>query len=185
MPDKPPLERLMNELAAPLFAWASLRLRPALGRHVGPEDVVQEVWLRVLRIYDHSFVPGRGTARGFVFAVAKIVLLEVERHAARTAEREAARGGTSWQVAVGQVPETITSLTQRLSRDERVQRFLDQVGQLDDDERLLLLYCGMEDLPQREAAQRLAVSADVAAKRWQRLVERVQHWGSARDLLAG
>ena len=144
---------------------------------------MQEIWLRVVGIYEQSFQPGKGTPRAFVFAVAKLVLLEVERHAYASEQKEAVPGGTTWQMAIGQLPNEVTSLTQRLSRDERVQRFVAQVNLLDENDRRLLLFCGMEDLSQREAAERLGLSTEATAKRWQRLVERVRTWGVAQDLL--
>jgi RNA polymerase sigma factor (sigma-70 family) len=184
IPDRPPLGRLCNELGPALYAWVGLRLPARLRGRVAVEDVVQEIWLRVIRIYEESFQPGNGTPRAFVFAVAKLVLLEVERHAYASAQKESAPGGTTWQQAIGQLPNEVTSLTQRLSRDERLQRFVAQVNLLDEDDRRLLLFCGMEDMSQREAAERLGLSTDAAAKRWQRLAERLRSWESARDLLA-
>lgn len=184
-PDRRPLAQLCTELGPALYAWACLRLPSGLRSCVAVEDVVQEVWLRVIRIYGRSFDPGKSSPRAFVFAVAKLVLLEIERSAQGRAAHEATPGGTAWQRAVGQLPEEVTSLTQRLSRDERIQRFVAQVRLLDEEDRLLLLFCGMEDLPQREAAQRLGLSTDATAKRWQRLTERLRGWDAARDLLVG
>jgi len=183
-PERPPLARLCNDLGPALYAWTCLRLPARLRGRVAVEDVVQEIWLRVVGIYEQSFQSGSGSPRAFVFAVAKLVLLEVERHAYAREQKAATPGGTTWQKAIGQLPNEVTSLTQRLSRDERVKRFLAQVELLDEDDRRLLLFCGMEDMSQREAAERLGLSTDAAAKRWQRLAERLRSWESARDLLA-
>ena len=182
---RPDLEQLVTELCPALFAWAQLRLPAALRPIVAVEDVVQEIWLRVVRIYQHSFRPGQGSPRAWVFAVAKLVLLEVERAAHGRARRGSAPGGTTWQRAVAAVPDSVTSLTQRLSRDERIRRFVERVQELDDDDRRLLVFCGIEEMPQHEAARRLGLSAEAAAKRWQRLRERARGWDSVQDLLTG
>jgi RNA polymerase sigma-70 factor, ECF subfamily len=184
-PERPDLTQLVTELCPALMAWAQVRLPAHLRGQVAAEDLVQEIWLRVVRIYQHSFQPGNGSPRAWVFAVAKLVLLEVERAAYERNQRGAAPGGTTWQRAIAQVPEVVTSLTQRLARDERVQAFVARVQQLDEDDRRLLIFCGIEDMPQHDAAERLGLSLDAAAKRWQRLRERIRSWGVAQDLLAG
>lgn len=183
-PVRPELATLVAELGSALAAWTHLRLPKELRGAVSTDDVVQEVWLRVVRIYATSFRPEVSTPRAWVFAVAKLVLLEVERHASDRLRREPAPGGSTWQRSVGELPADITSLTQRVSRDERVQRFIARVAELDDDDRRLLLHCGVEAMPQVEAAGRLGLTADVAAKRWQRLRLRVREWGVAQDLVA-
>jgi RNA polymerase sigma factor (sigma-70 family) len=184
-PERPDLARLVTELCPALFAWARLRLPAALRATVAVEDLVQEIWLRVVRIYQHAFEPGAGSPRSWVFAVAKLVLLEVERQAYDHARQGAAPGGTTWQRAVAAVPEAVTSLTQRLARDERIERFVVKVNELDEDDRRLLVFCGIEDMTQQEAALRLGLSTDAAGKRWQRLRDRVRSWGIVQDLLAG
>jgi RNA polymerase sigma factor (sigma-70 family) len=183
-PDRPELTELVSELGPALAAWAQLRLPTALRGMVVVDDIVQEVWLRIVRIYATSFRPERSSPRAWVFAVAKLVLLEVERAAGERQQREPAPGGTSWQRSVGELPAQITSLTQKVASDERIARFVARMQELDEDDRRLLLFCGVEAMPQVEAARRLGLSEDVAAKRWQRLRARVQTWGAAQELLA-
>jgi RNA polymerase sigma factor (sigma-70 family) len=183
-PDRPELAGLVRDLGASLAAWAQLRLPHSLRRVVSVDDVVQEVWLRVVRIYATSYEPQRSSPRAWVFAVAKLVLLEVERTAGEQQRREPAPGGSSWQRSVGELPEQITSLTKRVASDERIAHFVARMQELDEDDRRLLLFCGLEAMPQVEAAQRLGLSAAAAAKRWQRLRARVQTWGAAQELLA-
>jgi RNA polymerase sigma-70 factor, ECF subfamily len=184
-PERPDLTQLVTQLCPALLAWTQLRLPVSLRAIVAVEDLVQEVWLRVVRIYQHSFRPGGGSPRAWVFAVAKLVLLEVERAAYERAQHGAAPGGTTWQRAIAEIPEQVTSLTQRLARDEHIQRFVARVQELDEDDRQLLVFCGIEDMTQVEAAQRLGLSADAAQKRWQRLRGRVRSWGVVQDLMVG
>lgn len=148
-----------------------------------PEDVAQEVWLRAVRIYETAFDPARSSARAWLFAIAKNILLEVQRAASRSRERPA-DGSTTRLLALEQVPASITTITARVSRDEGVRQFLARVEGLLDDDRKLLLYCGMEDLTLREAAERLGIDHEVASKRWQRLRARIAQWRISRDLVA-
>ncbi len=182
-PRAPALEELFRSIAPSLVAWASIRIPEHLRSQVTPEDLAQEVWLRAVRIYATSFDPARSSARSWLFGLAKNILLEAQRAALRHRERPA-EGRTSKLMALEQVPESITSFTARIGRDEGVRQFLVYVDGMSEDDRKLLLYCGMEDLPLREAAERLGVDLEVASKRWQRLRTRLAELRVSRDLLA-
>jgi DNA-directed RNA polymerase specialized sigma24 family protein len=55
--------------------------------------------------------------------------------------------------------------------------------ELDADERLLLAQVGLEGVSFAEAGERLGLSRDATAKRWQRLRARLEEQPRARDLL--
>jgi RNA polymerase sigma factor (sigma-70 family) len=167
-----------------LYAWAKLRIRPEYRRVVSPEDLVQEVWLRAAGIFS-GFDAAKQSFRGWIFTVAKNVLFEVQRKAWRHTRESTPEGSTSRLRALGDVPADVTSLTQRVQRDEGVRMFLDRVAQLDDDDRKTLIHCGLEELSLREAAERLDVTRDAVAKRWQRLRERIREWRIPDGLVAG
>jgi len=80
------------------------------------------------------------------------------------------------------MPESVTSISSRLGRDEAVQRFLAYVEELDPEERRLLLYCGLEGYSSREAAERLGILPDTALKRWQSLRARLRESGTLKAL---
>jgi DNA-directed RNA polymerase specialized sigma24 family protein len=63
----------------------------------------------------------------------------------------------------------VTSATRRIARNDALTKFLLRVQALDEDDRALLVHCGLEGLTAGEAAERLGISRDAAAKRWQRL----------------
>src|SRR6185436_18112188 len=50
LPGQVDLERLATDLCPALYAWARLRLPASLRNLISAEDVVQEVWLRVVRL---------------------------------------------------------------------------------------------------------------------------------------
>ncbi len=176
------VDALYREHAAALFAWACLRTR-GLRPFVSPEDLTQEVWVRATRA-----APARserhGPPRAWLFTIAKHALYEVRRTAERLRREGASSGSTSRLLAMGQVPVDITSLTQRVARDDAVQQFLRRVETLDDDDRMLLIHVGLEDLPQTEAAARLGIGYDALAKRWQRLRADVRTWPGAAGLVS-
>jgi RNA polymerase sigma factor (sigma-70 family) len=177
------LEELFHRLAPALIAWASLRIPQQIRTLVSPEDLAQEVWLRAARIYSTSFDPVSSSPRAWLFAVAKNVLLEAKRSALRLRERSA-DGSTSRLLALEEVPASISSFTKRLAREDSIQKFLARVAEMSEDERSLLLYCAMEGLSLREAAERLGIDLEAATKRWQRLRARIAEWPSSREFLA-
>lgn len=175
------IDRLYPPLAPALLAWANLRLPAAVRHLVLPEDLAQEVWLRAIELFD-SFDGTRGTFRGWLFAVAKNVLLEVQRRAIRCRGEQGAGGSSSRLAVLHEVPEEVTSLTRRVARDEQVLRFVQQISRLDDKDRMTVIHCGLEELSLTEAAQRLGEAYDTTAKRWQRLRQRMRSWGDLLEL---
>lgn len=185
--DEPPspavdVEALYREHAAALYAWASLRLGPRLLRLVSPTDLAQEVWLRAARAAG-SYEAEHGPPRAWLFTIAKHVLYELHRAAQRRSRELAADGATARLLALDAVPVEVTSLTQRLARDDAIASFLQRVGALDEDDRQLLLHVGLECMSHDEAAARLGVSHAALTKRWQRLRGRIRDWPAARHVV--
>lgn len=178
------LTRLYPPLAPALVAWASLRLSPALRRAVSPEDLAQEVWLRAFEVFG-SYDPARASFRAWLFAVGKNVLLEAQRRSLRFGRELAADGSSTRVHALQGVPDDVSSLTRRISRDERVRDFVQRLAELDDKDRMTAIHCGLEELSLVEAAQRLGESHEATGKRWQRLRERMRGWAGALDLVGG
>jgi RNA polymerase sigma factor (sigma-70 family) len=180
-----PVERLFRELAPALITWASLRLSPSVRHHVSPEDLAQEVWVRAIHIYDRSFDAARMSARSWLFAVAKNVLLEVQRAVGRLRAEQGADGHTTRCRALAEVPESVTSFTERIARGDAVKNFLSRAAELDEDDRRLLIHRGFEELPLHQVAALLGIQIDAATKRWQRLRSRIGQWPVGDDLLVG
>lgn len=178
------LARLYPPLAPALIAWANVRLGPNLRRMVSPDDLAQEVWLRAFEVFG-SFDPMRSSFRAWLFAVAKRVLLEAQRRSLRVGREVAADGSSTRVMALHGVPDDVSSLTRRISRDERVHDFVQRLGELDDKDRMTVIHCGLEELSLAEAAQRLGESHEATGKRMQRLRERMRGWAGALDLVGG
>ena len=182
-PAAPAFAQLYPAVAPALHAWASMRLGSGDRGRIAPEDLTQEVWLRAFEIFA-KFDAARMAFRPWLFAVAKHVLLEVRRRLRHARPEQAALGSTSRLLALDQVPEEVTSISRRLAKDEALQRFLDRLHQLDPVELQTALHCGIEGMPQAEAAARLGELPATTAKRWQRLREHMRTWGAPLGLLA-
>ena len=72
-----------------------------------------------------------------------------------------------------------------LFRDEGLAAFRLEVDALPEEERKLVVHCGLEGLPLGEVAERLGISTEAAGKRWQRLRARLAESSLPEHLLAG
>jgi RNA polymerase sigma-70 factor (ECF subfamily) len=185
---------LYARVAPAILAWVHVRLGPAARRRLDPEDVVQEVWLRALKAFP-GFDPARGNFRCWIFKVTKYELLDTFRWlaaASRRGEQAAAPESRAAEASAGsamrgpimgpgprrerspsQIPDDVSSFTRRIAREEGLLRFLGEVESLPEADRELLLICGFEGRPTTEAAELLELSHEAAAKRWQRLRQRL------------
>lgn len=169
-------------VAPALHAWAAMRLGSDRNR-IAPDDLTQEVWLRACQIFDR-FDPDRMEFRQWLFAVAKNVLLEVRRQLRHTRQEQAAEGSSDRIQALDQMAADATSISRRAARDEDVRRFVARLHQLEPIALQTVLHCGIEGMPQAEAAARIGESPATTAKRWQRLREQMRSWGAPLGMLA-
>jgi len=172
--------RAYPDLAPALRAWAVLRCRGPLGRALEPDDLVQEVCLEAMAA-EERFDPARGEFRPWLFGIASRVASNALRRLARGRLLPA---DTSLASRTGRLPADVTTVSRRVRHDEAVSAFLRDLDELDEDDRRLLVHRGIEALEHAEIAALLGISAENAAKRWQRLRERVAAWPTARSVLA-
>lgn len=156
---------LCERVLPALYGWAQLRVGRGLRRSLDPEDLVHEVWARALARFE-EFDASR-SFRAWLFGIARNVLLETLRDAQRS--REAGAEASQARRAIDEAPDTVTSFTRRLARDEALARFLARVRELGEDEQTLVRMCGLEGATMKEAALRLGIGEEAAKKRWQRL----------------
>ena len=112
------------------------------------------------------------------------MLLEAVR-ASRLAQRQ--RGGpgpTTRLFALHNLPDSATAVSRRMASDESIDAFTARVRGLEQEEQKLVLHCGLEGLPYKDVAQRMELSTDAVAKRWQRLRARLVQLGLPQHLLA-
>jgi RNA polymerase sigma-70 factor (ECF subfamily) len=179
--DRARFHDLYERIAPALYAWASIRIRPTLRGALDPEDVVQEVWSRAWNAFG-SFDPQTTSFRAWIFRTAKNVMLEGFRKAQRGARGEA--GPTTRAFQLANVPDPATAISQRVARDDGIQKLLKWVAELSEDERTLFVHVGLEGLSYTEAGERMGLPKDTVAKRWQNLRARLVQFGAPRDLVA-
>jgi RNA polymerase sigma factor (sigma-70 family) len=161
----------MEAMSPRLLVWVRLRL----GSHVRtePEDVVQEVWCRVLDRF-HAFDPASRSFEGWVFNIAKFILLETVRRS-RIHERVRLTEGRSSMVRIlHEVPESITTMTHKVARREGMQEFTHALSQLEPDDQKLYVLCGLENRKHADVAAQLGIGKEAVTKRWQRLRVRLR-----------
>ncbi|MBK8975014.1 MAG: sigma-70 family RNA polymerase sigma factor [Planctomycetes bacterium] len=169
-------------IAPALFAWATRHASQTLRARLEIEDLLQEVWLRAYRQHK-GFIGDAAAFRSWIFAIAKLVMLEIQRRMHRLQRLGMGAGATSRWMSVEALPASITRITQRLSRDESVRALLDHVAGMSREDQELVSYCGLEGATCAEAARRLGIREDAAIKRWQRLRARLRDSGFAHAWL--
>jgi RNA polymerase sigma factor (sigma-70 family) len=174
---------LYERIAPALYTWADIRIRPTVRAWIDPGDLVQEVWCRALRSFD-QFDAETGSFRYWIFRVAKNVLLEAIRKTSSPGFRAQNPGTTTRLLLLNQVPDVVTGVSLRLSRQEELGRFRDWVKELERTDRELLLHHGIEGLSHAEVAERLELGTEAVAKRWQRLRERLEQQAVPQEVLA-
>ncbi len=163
--------------AAPaLYAWARLRVKPALRKRLDPEDLVQEVCCRAYQGFDR-FDPARGPFRGWLFGIGNRVLQGLLLELGRDPRAASQRGPGPGDDALAAVPDEATSISRRAARDERLAAFCEWVDGFDPDERGILVHRGLERRSHEEVAALLGLSEEVVKKRWQRLLARLRERG--------
>jgi RNA polymerase sigma factor (sigma-70 family) len=174
---------LYERIAPALYTWAEIRIRPSVRAWIDPGDLVQEVWCRALRILDR-FDPEKVPFRYWIFRVAKNVLLEATRKVSGPEGRAQTPGTTSRMNVLAEVPDSVTGISLRLSRNEELERFRDWVRELEAEERDLLLHHGLEGLSHEQVATRMQLGVEAVAKRWQRLRRKLEEQALPREVLA-
>ncbi len=165
---------LYDRVEPALYAWTRLRLLSS--PDIGVEDVLQEVWLRALQGIE-SYEPAR-SFRSWVLGIAKnVVLQHYEKRSSDLARSSGSGGSKSSEGAIFEIAATTTSVSMRVSRDLTLQRFLAYVEELEEDERVLVLHCGLEEQTHAQVADRLGISVDAVGKRWQSLRARLRTSG--------
>jgi DNA-directed RNA polymerase specialized sigma24 family protein len=67
---------------------------------------------------------------------------------------------------------------------EALKLFSQWVEKLDDEDKRLVVHCGLEGMAHAEVAQRLSITEAAVSKRWQRLSARMEESREPRELFA-
>lgn len=169
--ERPARERFETEYARALpriVAWGRLRFSGRAGFEV--DDLVQETWARAFGAYPR-FDPACSSFPNWLFGIAQKVMLEWVRRDARERRVRPAREKSD---ILSKCPDSMTSISRALARDERVGLLVQAIDALPPEDRQLVLLRGIEERPFAEVGTVLGIEPDAAAKRWERLRARLQ-----------
>jgi RNA polymerase sigma-70 factor (ECF subfamily) len=172
-----------EQVAPALCVWALRHVARTVRARVEVDDLLQETWLRAFRLRER-FHGDDGQFRSWLFAIAKNLLLEVQRSARRLQRVHIDDGRTTNALQFEQISASVTALSQRLMRDEGIQRFLQHLAGLPREEQDLVSFCGLEGSTCADAARKLGIGVEAAHKRWQRLRARLREDGLVHGWLA-
>lgn len=170
---------LYDRLAPALLAWIHLQVQPRMGGRFEAEDLLQEIWLRILDLLP-SFDPNKGGFRAWVFQIARFVALECLRKAIR--ENPSLVFHQS-DPCLARLKDGEASVSTNMAQREASSLLLAFLNDLAPREKKLMILCGMEERPVREAAAALELSQAAAEKSWQRLRTRLRQDPSLKRIL--
>lgn len=171
-----------EQLAPALCVWAMRHTSRTVLARIEVDDVLQETWMRAFQLRGR-FTGDAAAFRSWIFAIAKNLLLEVQRNARRIQRVQIGDGRTTNMQAFDQLSASMTALSQRLLRDDGIRRFSEHLAQLPREDQDLVSFCGLEGSTAAEAARKLGIGVEAAHKRWQRLRQRLHEDGLAHDWL--
>lgn len=152
---------LYLELCDDVAAWARIHARNPGVRGLDGDDLIQETWGQAFASFD-TFDPDRGPFRAWLFGVGYNVLRQQLRRLGapfRASDRE----------DVAELLDDGTTVVTRLWRSERAQQLVAIVDRLPEQDRLLVLYRGIEGASHAEVGGRLGLSPEAAEIRWRRV----------------
>jgi RNA polymerase sigma-70 factor (ECF subfamily) len=122
------------------------------------------VWCRALAGFS-TFDPARGDFSAWIFGIARNLLIELMRHHARRGAASAAA------FPLSQIADDATAISRRVCADEALAELSRIIASLDEADRDLVVWRGLEGLSHEVVAERFGLSRDAVMKRWQRLRE--------------
>jgi RNA polymerase sigma-70 factor (ECF subfamily) len=181
--DQQAMAELVEEYQPRLVRFAALRLDSRVRARVDPEEVVQEVFVEVLRrAAGYASNPGSSPAV-WLFGLTLERVIQVHRQhleaQARDPRREirlhdgptpAVDSGSLASLLVGR----LTTPSQAAMRAERQQRIQDALRNLDETDREVLVLRHFDELSNVEAAELLGLTPKAASMRFVRALQRLR-----------
>lgn len=167
--------RLIAGVLPSLGLWARLRLEGALRHRLEPEDLVQETCVRAFVSF-HNYSASKGSFRSWVFGVANHTLLRELREMQRRRPEAARELDTSQHgPELDALTASLTSITSVAVRNEQLTALAAEVEGLDEIDRWILVYRGLEELPFAEVAARVSMHPEAVRTRWRRVLEQLRY----------
>lgn len=163
----------LPQILPSLTLWSRLRIQGRLRQRLDPEDLVQETCVRAYEGYS-NYSPDKGSFRAWVFGVANHVLLRELRNIRRDTP-ESRFGLSARSQDLDAICASQTSITSAVARLEQLEALTEEVEELDDVERWILIYRGLEELPYKDVGERLHLDPEAVRTRWRRILQRLRH----------
>lgn len=159
-----------------LLAQAYHRLLPSLRAHVDPEDVVQDVWIRVLPKLG-ELTAQRGYTRSLLKYLGVAVLRRVRDLTERYVIGKPRAHGSGEEGAsdpMGRIPEDRTGIVSHVVREERKGRLHEVLTELSERDRELIVLRGIEQQPPAQVAALLDMTENAVAVAYHRALKRLR-----------
>lgn len=181
---------LIQRFSPLLRAQARYRLGPRLARHVDPDDLVQDVWVRALPKLT-GLTPREGRLTPVVLKFLSVTLLRrlkdlMQKHVVGKPQplSQAATGDATRSDAAADLAIDRTGVVTLALRRERASELAAAIDGLDDKDRAIVVLRAIEQRSNAEAALLLDLPADTASARYRRALDKLRHL-LPNDLLEG
>jgi RNA polymerase sigma factor (sigma-70 family) len=142
-------------------------------------DLTADVFLAAIGAAG-SYVPGRGTARSWLFGIARHRIADSYRAAAKESLTQSAIVGSSLLDS-----DDLTRIHERLDAEAEARHLYERLGSVPESERAVLELVALDDLSVAEAAAALGISTVAARVRLHRARARLKPDGRAGRATAG
>lgn len=172
--DQESLAWIVARFSPLLLAQAAHRLGGSLRRSVDPEDLVQDVWVRVLPRLA-GLKPREGRMTPVVLRFASTTLLHRVNSLLQThLRRLGAPGEEGGAQDLAELPADTTGAVARLARDERAQAVHRALEELSPEDRAVIVLRGIEQNPVEDVALLLGQRPNTVTVRYRRALQRLR-----------
>jgi RNA polymerase sigma-70 factor (ECF subfamily) len=164
-----------------LLVHVEQRLRPGLRRKVDADDIVQETGIEAVRTLPQTDLGDRDPF-GWLCQIAERRIIDAHRRFFEAKKRKADRevplgapgGDSRGPGLIDLLVASMTTPSQAISRDHRIERFRQALAALPDEPREALRLRYLEGLPSKEVARRLNKSDGAVRVMLTRTIRRLQ-----------
>lgn len=159
--DADALQRLLIEYHESLCAKVRARIGAPLGRHVDPDDIVQEAYARAFRAVTECNFESPAAFHAWLEGIALNVLRDQHRFHSRKKRdlrrnaRDPGRMSESYERLVDQVAATDTTPSRKIAKVEAAAAVLSSLARLSEDQRSVVELRFLKGWPVAEVAEHL------------------------------
>ncbi len=178
--DRDSIAWLVERFTAILAVGARMRRSRALDRHASDEDIVQQVWCRVLTRMSEFRVAGTAPGKaflGYLSVTLKHELIEQMRKAIvgrRQELRDAASDSSAVDAGLAAWPDSTTDVVSRVMKREENQRVLQAISSMDPVDQQIICLRSLEQMSFKDVGARLGLKPNTANVRYRNALRRLR-----------